>query len=81
MRTSIPRIRHSLKTWIYIEQTFQNKAAPLKRSLICERLSQISRSDNNKIMRFIKSQYLADLCIKILHIISIPLLSESAEIV
>ena len=52
----IPRIATPSSRGIYIEQTFQNKAAPLKRSIICERLSQISRSDNNKIMRFIKSQ-------------------------
>ena len=38
-------------------------------------------ADNNKIMRFIKSQYLADLCIKILHIITVTLLSKAAKIV
>ena len=46
-----------------------------------QRLSEISCSDDNKVMIFIQAEYLSDLCIKILNIIPVSLLSESSEII
>ena len=66
---------------IHIKKTLQNKSASLKGRIICKRLPQITRTDDNKIMCLIQAQDLADLCVEIFHIVPVALLSESSEII
>src|SRR5699024_3708526 len=66
---------------VNIEHPLYDKTALFKISVIGNSLSQISCSDDNNIMLPVNAQYLCDLCIKILYIIAIALLPESAEII
>ena len=66
---------------IDIKNTGENKSPPFKVHIICQRLSQISRADNDQVVFLIKAEYAADGRVEILHIITVALLTESAEIV
>ena len=71
----------SLNRRINIKNPTENKASTLEIPVIYKRLSQMSCSHDDQIMFFIQPKYSADLVIEIFHIVSIPLLSEAAEVI
>ena len=66
---------------IDIEDPPEDKPSALEIHVIDQCLSQMSRSYNDQIMLLVQSQDLANLFVEILHIVSISLLSEPAEII
>ena len=72
---------HTLQNRIHIEQPNRPEAAPLEGGVIRQRLSEISRSDNHHVVYSVQAKDLADFIMKVPYIISVALLSESAEII
>ncbi len=64
-----------------IEDSPEDKPSALKVPVIDKRLPEMPRPDDDQVVLLVKPQYPADLLIKILHIVAISLLAETAEIV
>ena len=65
----------------YVKRPLKRKSPVLKIHIIDQRLSEITRADQDHIMLLIQTKDLADLFIKITGVVSVPLLAEAAEIV
>ena len=70
---------HQLR--ILVKHPLENKPSPLKIHIIAKSPPKVAGADNYKIVLLIQSQYLSNLIVKILHIITVTLLAKSPEII
>ena len=73
--------RNAFQHRIYVKDSYQLKSPFLKIHIIGKCLSKITGTQDDHRVGDIQSQDLTDLCIKIMYIIAIPLLPETAEII
>ena len=69
------------KAFLAVEYAFYEKASFFKIHIIGKRLSQVASADNDKIMSFIKPEYLAYLFVEIIYIVTVTLLTETSEMI
>ena len=66
---------------VTVKYTFNDETSLFEIHIVRKSLSKISRTYKDKIMLLVKAQYSSYLIVKVLHIISLPLLAETSEIV
>ncbi len=72
---------HTTDLRIIVKNPPEDKASALKVPVIHQRLSQMTGADDDQIVLLIQAQYPSDLLIEIFHIVSVPLLAKSPEII
>ena len=76
-----PANGNPLQNRVYVKNPYQAEATFFEVSIIGKCLSQITCTQDNHGMNGVQSQYFTNFCIKIFYIISISLLSKTAEII
>ena len=66
---------------IDVEHPYDGKTFFVIFRVICQRLSEISRPDDDHLILSVKSENRIDFLIKTFDVVSVPLLAEAAEIV